>query len=134
MTTVVHLKRDIYDVYIGRGSRWGNPFKVGVHGDAWICSLKFYWWLKGYVVNDEPYSRKEMDGRRAVILRDIGELTGFNLGCCGDWQPGEPLIDCHAPILLLRANPEIGERIGGDGLWKVPPDIEAQIAAQRSEA
>jgi hypothetical protein len=21
------------DVYIGRGSKWGNPFKIGVHGN-----------------------------------------------------------------------------------------------------
>ena len=21
------------DVYIGRGSKWGNPFKIGEHGD-----------------------------------------------------------------------------------------------------
>lgn len=23
---VVHCKREPYDVYIGRGSKWGNPF------------------------------------------------------------------------------------------------------------
>ena len=26
MTTVVHHKKDKYDVYIGRPSKWGNPF------------------------------------------------------------------------------------------------------------
>lgn len=29
MTTVVHV-RDDYDVYIGRGSEWGNPFIMEV--------------------------------------------------------------------------------------------------------
>jgi len=26
MIRVVHCKREPYDVYIGRGSKWGNPF------------------------------------------------------------------------------------------------------------
>lgn len=25
-TRVVNLRRDAYDIYIGRGSRWGNPY------------------------------------------------------------------------------------------------------------
>lgn len=29
---VVHCKKEPYDVYIGRGSKWGNPFKIGEHG------------------------------------------------------------------------------------------------------
>lgn len=28
MTTVVNLKKDTYEVYIGRGSKWGNPFPM----------------------------------------------------------------------------------------------------------
>lgn len=28
MTTVVNLKKQKYDVYIGRGSKWGNPFPM----------------------------------------------------------------------------------------------------------
>jgi len=30
--TVVHCKRAEYDVYIGRPSRWGNPFQIGRDG------------------------------------------------------------------------------------------------------
>lgn len=26
-TTVVNLRKSQYDVYIGRGSKWGNPFR-----------------------------------------------------------------------------------------------------------
>lgn len=29
---VVHCKKEKYDVYIGRGSKWGNPFILGKHG------------------------------------------------------------------------------------------------------
>jgi hypothetical protein len=32
-TTVVNKYKDPYDVYIGRGSIWGNPFVIGRHGD-----------------------------------------------------------------------------------------------------
>jgi len=28
MTKVVNLKTEKYDVYIGRGSKWGNPFPM----------------------------------------------------------------------------------------------------------
>ncbi|MFM7243676.1 MAG: DUF4326 domain-containing protein, partial [Planctomycetaceae bacterium] len=30
---VVHCKRSAYDVYIGRPSKWGNPFEIGRDGD-----------------------------------------------------------------------------------------------------
>lgn len=26
MTTVVNIHKDNYDIYIGRGSKWGNPY------------------------------------------------------------------------------------------------------------
>ncbi|MCK9542947.1 MAG: DUF4326 domain-containing protein [Novosphingobium sp.] len=32
MTRVVHCKKEKYDVYIGRGSIWGNPFIIGKDG------------------------------------------------------------------------------------------------------
>ena len=32
MTTVVNLYKEPYDVYIGRGSIWGNPFIIGKDG------------------------------------------------------------------------------------------------------
>ena len=28
MTTVVNMKERRFDIYIGRGSKWGNPFKI----------------------------------------------------------------------------------------------------------
>ena len=33
MTTVVNLKKDTYDIYIGRGSKWGNPFPMNGYSD-----------------------------------------------------------------------------------------------------
>ena len=31
-TSVVHCKHEKYDVYIGRGSKWGNPFTIAKYG------------------------------------------------------------------------------------------------------
>jgi hypothetical protein len=39
-TTVVNLKTDDFDVYIGRGSKWGNPFS---HLDRLFPNHKLTW-------------------------------------------------------------------------------------------
>lgn len=94
-------------VYVGRGTKWGNPFKVGepcndstfrnatvggtplarrgvVEDRAHAVEL-FAFWLMATV----PYT--EADIRR--------ELAGRDLAC---WCPlGEP---CHADVLLRIAN------------------------------
>jgi hypothetical protein len=31
-TKVVHCKKESYDIYIGRPSKWGNPFREGEDG------------------------------------------------------------------------------------------------------
>ena len=33
MIKVVHINKEEYDIYIGRGSKWGNPFVLGKDGD-----------------------------------------------------------------------------------------------------
>ncbi len=33
MIKVVHCKKERYDIYIGRGGKWGNPFIIGKDGD-----------------------------------------------------------------------------------------------------
>lgn len=33
-TRVVHCKKERYDVYIGRPSKWGNPFEIGRDGSG----------------------------------------------------------------------------------------------------
>lgn len=69
-------------VYVGRGSQWGNPFVVGVHGTASECVEKYRHWL---------------DRNRDSMKLDF--LRGKNLAC---WcRIGNP---CHADILLSEAN------------------------------
>ena len=79
---VVHCKRSPYDVYIGRPSKWGNPFEVGRDG------------LRDEVI--EKY--------RAYVLTQFtveeiqAELKGKILGC---WCAPQ---NCHGDILSDLAN------------------------------
>lgn len=45
MTTVVHCKRDSYDTYIGRPSKWGNPFVIGADGSRDEVVAKYRAWI-----------------------------------------------------------------------------------------
>ena len=67
-------------IYVGRGSKWGNPFKVG-DLDADECVLLF---------------------RQAMICfpKDLSELRGKNMAC---WCR-EDAEHCHADVLLELAN------------------------------
>jgi hypothetical protein len=42
---VVHCKRDKYDIYIGRPSKWGNPFTIGKHGTREEVIQKYREWV-----------------------------------------------------------------------------------------
>ena len=69
-------------VYIGRGSKWGNPFVMGVHGTRDQVIEAYRLWLL----------------RANPLLQDIHELKGKDLVCyCA------PLL-CHGDVLLEIAN------------------------------
>lgn len=81
-TTVSHVREGIHDVYIGRPSKWGNPFIIGVHGDRSQVINKY----KAYIHS------------RPTLLEAIPELCGKCLGCyC------KPLA-CHGDVLAELAN------------------------------
>jgi hypothetical protein len=69
-------------VYIGRGSKWGNPFRIGQHGDRAVVIARHETWL-----------RDQHD-----LLRSIGELRGKDLVCFCAPAP------CHGDLLLRLAN------------------------------
>lgn len=79
---VVHCQREKYDVYIGRPSRWGNPFPVP----------------KGYDRKADPeriLDRYEAHVRsRPDLMASLHELAGKTLGC---WCA--PQV-CHGDVLL----------------------------------
>jgi Domain of unknown function (DUF4326) len=52
-------------IYIGRGSKWGNPFRIGVDGDRAAIIAKHARWLR-----DQHH-----------LLRALDELRGKDLLC-----------------------------------------------------
>ena len=81
-TKVVNVNRDQYDVYIGRGSIWGNPFRIGVDGTRKEVIDKYRVYLEN---NDE-------------LLYHLEELRGKRLGCyC---KPK----DCHGDMIVNELN------------------------------
>lgn len=81
---VVHCKHDIYDIYIGRPSKWGNPFEIGRDGTRYEVVEKYKEYIKTAFTEEEI----------------IKELKGKILGC---WC--SPL-DCHGDVLAEIANKE----------------------------
>ena len=64
-TKVVNLKHSKFDVFIGRPSKWGNPFHIGKDGTREEVILKFIDWIK----------------QQDKLLADLHELQGKRLGC-----------------------------------------------------
>lgn len=78
MTKVVHCKKEKYDVYIGRPSKWGNPFIIGRDGTREEVIEKY----REYIM------------QRPDLLSDLHELKGKVLGC---WCKPKP---CHGDVLV----------------------------------
>lgn len=71
-------------VSVPRPTRWGNPFRIGVDGDAAACVARFREWMLA-----EP---ARVEAARA-------SLRGRDLACwCALDAP------CHADVLLELAN------------------------------
>lgn len=86
-TRVVNLRQEAYDVYIGRGSVWGNPythlpltqtkamFQVATREEAIACYEDYIW------------------GRRDLLAL-LPTLKGKRLGCyCAP-------LKCHGQVLV----------------------------------
>lgn len=77
-TRVVNLYYDEYDVYIGRPSKWGNPFRIGIDGTREEVIRKYYRHLK-----DSSY-----------LMNRIVTLRGKRLGCFCKPKP------CHGDMIV----------------------------------
>lgn len=81
-TKVVNIDTSAYDVYIGRASKWGNPFVIGTDGDRTKVIEKYKFYLL----------------RNRELMRSLGELWGKRLGChC------KPLA-CHGDFLVEQVD------------------------------
>ena len=88
-------------VYVGRPSRWGNPFdadKLGQQGsvDAFVVHIVafFGWDARAFAQALYPWH-----GRSRAFDDWIGHLRGKDLAC---WCPLDQ--PCHADVLLEWAN------------------------------
>lgn len=79
---VVHWKKEKYDVYIGRPSKWGNPFQIGRDGNREQVIEKYHQWIL----------------KNPDLLACLPELKGMVLGC---WCKPLP---CHGDVLIELAN------------------------------
>lgn len=86
---VVNIVHSTYDVYIGRPSKWGNPFVIGVDGSRKECIDKF----KRYIESDSE------------LLACLMELDGKILGC--HCHP----LPCHGDVLVDMVNQLVREEV-----------------------
>jgi len=73
-------------IYIGRPSKWGNPFQIGRDGDRHDVIRRF----------TEYFLKSD-------LIRQIGELRGKDLVC---WCAPQA---CHGDVLLHLANEDDSE-------------------------
>jgi hypothetical protein len=64
-------------VYVGRPSKWGNPFRSGIDGSKDEVIAKYEEWIQ----------------ENTFLLLSLGELKGKTLLCWCDPRP------CHANVL-----------------------------------
>src|SRR5574343_128829 len=86
MTKVVNIKTDAYDVYIGRGSKWGNPYSHSTNTSA------------NYIVGSRKEAiamyRDYIMSRTDLLSVIVAELDGKALGCFCKPKP------CHGDVLI----------------------------------
>lgn len=59
---IVHCKKEEYDVYIGRPSKYGNPFIIGMDGTREEVIAKFEAYLLGFPQLLED-AKRELKGK-----------------------------------------------------------------------
>jgi hypothetical protein len=77
-TCVANVRTDKYDKYIGRPSRWGNPFVIGPDGTRAEVIDKY----REYILGNEE------------LLSHLPDLEGKILGCYCHPLP------CHGDVLV----------------------------------
>lgn len=95
MTKVVHCKKEKFDVYIGRPSKWGNPFTFKQETIAEFVVPKdevlprYAAWLK----------------QQTELMEALYELKGKTLGCwCKPAKGFQGKVLCHGQILAALAD------------------------------
>lgn len=96
MTRAGHCQHDKCDVYVGRGSIWGNPF---------VQPGKAQWSYHRVTEVENPLTEYEKLVRGSpAMLATLRRLKGKTLGCycvrASNPQPAQADEVCHAQILV----------------------------------
>ena len=91
MCRIVHCRKESYDVYIGRPSKWGNPF---THIKDKDTKAEFIVESRQDAVN----AYRQWISNQPELLKDLSELEGKVLGC---WCKPK---SCHGDVLIELAN------------------------------
>ena len=83
---VVNLRKEKYDVYIGRGSKWGNKFVIGRDGNREEVIRKY----REYILKND------------YLLNCLEELKDKILGCYCKPLP------CHGDVLAELVEKVVG--------------------------
>jgi hypothetical protein len=102
VTYVVHFKKHPHDVYIGRPSKWSNPY---THKDLKKTQANFK-------VDSRKEAIEEYDNylKESGLIKEIEELRGKVLGCwcCNKPSDGsEKNFLCHGQVLAKYLNSEL---------------------------
>ena len=84
VTKVVHCKKSDYDVYIGRPTKWGNPFS---HKEDTVAEFR----VENRCEAIQRYEKWILT--QPHLIRSLIELKGKTLGC---WCSPKP---CHGNVL-----------------------------------
>lgn len=96
----IHRQPQGNAVYIGRPSRWGNPFVIGRDGTRDEVIAKF----EGYLKNNAD-----------LFAQCMTDLRGKDLACfCAPKK-------CHGDVLLAIANPGTGRKSRGPNVQTIVP-------------
>jgi hypothetical protein len=100
-TRVVNVRKERYDVYVGRPTVWGNPY--GIHTSPRGCKNST---LARYQVASREEAiaryREWLLSQPELVARARAELRGKTLGC---WCKPAP---CHGDVLAEIADSEEG--------------------------
>ena len=88
-TRVVHCKRSPHDVYIGRPTKWGNPFEMGKDGTRDEVVTKYRAWI----VNQPE------------LMASLHELKDKTIAC---WCSPQA---CHGDVLAELADKDSNEQL-----------------------
>jgi len=88
MTRVVNRHREHFDVYIGRGTPFGNPFVIGVDGDRNEVFAKYEVYFDHKIKTDP------------VFREQVNRLKNQVLGC--SCKP----FACHGDIIVRYLDKE----------------------------